>query len=328
MLTITLLGTAATMPLPDRALTAALAECGGHALLFDCGEGTQVGLRRYGVSAYRLSAVLLTHYHGDHILGLPGLLQTLGSLNRTEPLMIYGPKGIEPVAQAVTALAGPQAYPVRWQVADGPFHIETLKITPFPLTHRVPCCGYLLALPRAGRFDPARARAAGIPMPYWKTLQRGEAAEKRVFRHQIAYNLIPEIGGADGQGYTSEEMKMQNEGRKIMHLPELRVTCTCVRVPVMRSHSISASIVTERELTVDEVREAIAGAPGCVLEDDMERHIYPMPLFTGGLDTVAVGRIRRDIALKNGIALWCCGDQLRKGAATNTVQIAELLLEK
>lgn len=85
-------------------------------------------------------------------------------------------------------------------------------------------------------------------------LQRGEAAEKRVFRHQIAYNLIPEIGGADGQGYTSEEMKMQNEGRKIMHLPELRVTCTCVRVPVMRSHSISASIVTERELTVDEVR--------------------------------------------------------------------------
>lgn len=159
-------------------------------------------------------------------------------------------------------------------------------------------------------------------------LQRGEAAEKRVFRHQIAYNLIPEIGGADGQGYTSEEMKMQNEGRKIMHLPELRVTCTCVRVPVMRSHSISASIVTERELTVDEVREAIAGAPGCVLEDDMERHIYPMPLFTGGLDTVAVGRIRRDIALKNGIALWCCGDQLRKGAATNAVQIAELLISK
>ena len=98
MLTITLLGTAATMPLPDRALSAAFAACGGHGLLWDCGEGTQVGLRRYGVSAYRLSAVLLTHYHGDHILGLPGLLQTLGSLNRTEPLTIYGPKGIEPVA--------------------------------------------------------------------------------------------------------------------------------------------------------------------------------------------------------------------------------------
>ena len=111
MLTITLLGTAATMPLPDRALSAAFAACGGHGLLWDCGEGTQVGLRRYGVSAYRLSAVLLTHYHGDHILGLPGLLQTLGSLNRTEPLTIYGPKGIEPVAQAVTALAGGAGVP-------------------------------------------------------------------------------------------------------------------------------------------------------------------------------------------------------------------------
>ncbi len=111
-----------------------------------------------------------------------------------------------------------------------------------------------------------------------------------------------------------------------MHLPELRVTCTCVRVPVMRSHSISASIVTERELTVDEVRKAIADAPGCILADDMEKHLYPMPLYTSGSDMVSVGRIRRDIALQNGIALWCCGDQLRKGAATNAVQIAELLI--
>ena len=174
MLKVTLLGTGGTQPLPDRALAAAAVTVGGRSVLLDCGEGTQVGLRRYGVSAYRLSAVLLTHYHGDHILGLPGLLQTLGSLNRTEGLTIYGPPGIEPVAQAVTALAGPQAYPVRWQVADEPFHIDTMKITPFPLTHRVPCCGYVLALPRAGRFDPARARAAGIPMQYWKTLQKGE----------------------------------------------------------------------------------------------------------------------------------------------------------
>ena len=174
MLKVTLLGTGGTQPLPDRALAAAAVTVGGCSVLLDCGEGTQVGLRRCGVSAYRLSAVLLTHYHGDHIMGLPGLLQTLGSLNRTEPLTIYGPKGIEAVAQAVMALAGPQAYAVRWQQADTLFDVDALKITPFPLTHRVPCCGYALALPRAGRFDPMRAQAAGIPMAYWKTLQKGE----------------------------------------------------------------------------------------------------------------------------------------------------------
>ena len=174
MLKVTLLGTGGTQPLPERALAAAAVSVGGHNILLDCGEGTQVGLRRYGVSAYRLSAVLLTHYHGDHILGLPGLLQTLGSLNRTEPLTIYGPRGIEAVSRAIMALAGPQAYPVRWQQADAPFTVNELQITPFPLTHRVPCCGYALALPRAGKFDPARARAAGIPIKYWGTLQKGE----------------------------------------------------------------------------------------------------------------------------------------------------------
>ena len=135
MLKVTLLGTGGTQPLPERALAAAAVSVGGHNILLDCGEGTQVGLRRYGVSAYRLSAVLLTHYHGDHILGLPGLLQTLGSLNRTEPLTIYGPRGIEAVSRAIMALAGPQAYPVRWQQADAPFTVNELQITPFPLTH-------------------------------------------------------------------------------------------------------------------------------------------------------------------------------------------------
>ena len=218
MLKVTLLGTGGTQPLPDRALAAAAVTVGGRSVLLDCGEGTQVGLRRYGVSAYRLSAVLLTHYHGDHILGLPGLLQTLGSLNRTEPLTIYGPKGIEPVAQAVTALAGPQAYPVRWQVAEEPFHIDTLKITPFPLTHRVPCCGYLLALPRAGRFDPARARAAGIPMPYWKTLQRGEpvGGVGRVHAEQVG---VPggslQRGAGAGVGGVDH---LQSAARRTQHL--------------------------------------------------------------------------------------------------------------
>lgn len=176
MLKITLLGTGGTQPLPDRALAAAAVTVAGRSVLLDCGEGTQVGLRRYGVSAYRLSAVLLTHYHGDHILGLPGLLQTLGSLSRTEPLTVYGPAGLDAVARPVMALAGAQPYPVLWREANAPFVVDALKITPFPLAHRVPCCGYALALPRAGKFDPARARAAGIPVEHWKTLQRGAAA--------------------------------------------------------------------------------------------------------------------------------------------------------
>ena len=174
MLKVTLLGTGGTQPLPERALAAAAVTVGGRSVLLDCGEGTQVGLRRYGVSAYKLAAVLLTHYHGDHILGLPGLLQTLGSLNRTEPLTIYSPQGIDPVAKAVMALAGQQPYAVRWRPAAAPFTVEALQITPFPLDHRVPCCGYALELPRAGRFDPARAKAAGVPVEYWKTLQKGE----------------------------------------------------------------------------------------------------------------------------------------------------------
>ena len=113
MLTITLLGTAATMPLPDRALTAALAECGGHALLFDCGEGTQAAARRAGVNLMKLDAICLTHYHGDHIFGLPGLLQTLGCQGRERPLTLYGPEGLGEIWPALRTLAGPLLYPVR-----------------------------------------------------------------------------------------------------------------------------------------------------------------------------------------------------------------------
>ncbi len=153
----------------------------------------------------------------------------------------------------------------------------------------------------------------------------GKALENTVFPYQIAFNLIPQIGGFDENGYTSEEMKMQNEGRKIMHLPELNVTCTCVRVPVWRSHSISISLITEERLDIARVRAAIEHAQGCRLEDDQALKRYPMPLETSDQDLVFVGRIRRDLANANGIALWCSGDQVRKGAATNAIQIAELL---
>ena len=124
------------------------------------------------------------------------------------------------------------------------------------------------------------------------------------------------------------KVKMQNEGRKILHLPEMKVSCTCVRVPVVRSHSVSVVLRTKEKISVERARELIAAAPGCKLTDDLASKVYPMPLDTSDQDLVYVGRIRDDLTDERGLNLWCCGDQVRKGAATNTVQIAELLLEK
>ena len=160
-----------------------------------------------------------------------------------------------------------------------------------------------------------------------EALSKGESYEPKVFPYQIAFNLIPQIGGEQVDGYTSEEMKMQNEGRKIMHLPDLKVTCTCVRVPVVRSHSISVSCHFDKPVSVAEVKEVIANAPGCKLVDDLASKQYPMPLDTTDQDIVFVGRIRPDLTDDCGISLWCCGDQVRKGAATNAIQIAELLVK-
>ena len=159
-----------------------------------------------------------------------------------------------------------------------------------------------------------------------EALREGKAYEPKTFRYQLAYNLIPEIGSVSTEDYTTEEMKLQNEGRKIMHLPDMRVSCTCVRVPVIRSHSISVVLRTEKPITVEAAKEAIAKAPGCKLVDDIQNHVYPMPLDTSDQDLVFVGRIRKDLTSENGLALFMAGDQIRKGAATNAVQIAELLL--
>lgn len=159
-----------------------------------------------------------------------------------------------------------------------------------------------------------------------EALSKGESYEPRVFQHQIAYNVIPQIGGEQFMGYTSEEMKLQNEGRKIMHLPELKVSCTCVRVPVVRSHSVSICLKTKEKISVAQAQEIIAKAAGCKLVDDLANQSYPMPLDTSNQDLVFVGRIRDDLTDERGLNLWCCGDQVRKGAALNAIQIAELLI--
>lgn len=173
----------------------------------------------------------------------------------------------------------------------------------------------------AGAEGPVELRAQE------SALVNGGDIVSNVFQYQIAENVIPHIGGFTDNGFTAEEMKMQNEGRKILHLPELNVTCTCVRVPVVRSHSISVTVLTEDSLTVEQVRQAVAKAKGCKLYDDGEKKEYPMPLVTSGQDIVYVGRIRKDLVFDNAITLWCCGDQVRKGAATNAIQIAEELIK-
>lgn len=182
----------------------------------------------------------------------------------------------------------------------------------------------------ASTYQAVSGAGAGGPIELMnevEALSKGESYEPKVFSHQIAFNLIPQIGSEQFEGYTSEEMKMQNEGRKIMHLPDLKVSCTCVRVPVVRSHSISVSLHFDRPISVQEARETIAKAPGCRLVDDLAKKEYPMPLDTSDQDIVFVGRIRPDLTDPNGLCLWCCGDQVRKGAATNAVQIAELLVK-
>ena len=146
-----------------------------------------------------------------------------------------------------------------------------------------------------------------------------------VYPHRIAFNVLPHVDSFLENGYTKEEMKMQHEGRRIMHLPEFRASVTCVRVPVYRAHSVAVSAEFERPVSVDEAREVLAVAPGLDLVDDPSRNLYPMPLDAAGKDNCQVGRLRRDCAFDNGLAFWVAGDQLLKGAALNAVQIAELL---
>jgi aspartate-semialdehyde dehydrogenase len=147
----------------------------------------------------------------------------------------------------------------------------------------------------------------------------------KVYPHPIAFNVLPHVDVFEENGYTKEEMKFQNEARKIMHLPEFRASVTCVRVPVYRAHSVAISAEFEKPVSLEKARETLAKAPGLELVDEPQKNRYPMPLNAAGKDNCEVGRLRIDCALDNGLAFWVSGDQLLKGAALNAVQIAELL---
>jgi len=159
-----------------------------------------------------------------------------------------------------------------------------------------------------------------------RAIVQGDAFTPKVYPRQIAFNVIPQVDAFTDNGYTKEELKMLHEGRKIMGLPGLRVSCTCVRVPVYRSHSVAVTAAFERPVDADVARAAFAGKPGVRVVDDPAERLYPVPLDTTGKDDCLVGRIRKNLVLENALDLWVVGDQVRKGAALNAVQIAEVLL--
>ena len=160
----------------------------------------------------------------------------------------------------------------------------------------------------------------------YRQITAGEPVTIDKFAYQLAYNVIPQIDVFTDNDYTKEEMKMFNETRKILH-SDVRCSAMCVRISALRSHSEAVWIETEKPLSAAQVREALEAAPGITVQDDPAQKSYPMPLFTAGKDDIYVGRIRKDLANDNGITLWLSGDQIRKGAALNAVQIAEYLIK-
>lgn len=183
MIDVGLLGTGGTLPLPDRFLSSALVRCGGQLILIDCGEGTQVSLRRLSWGIKDIGFVLLTHFHADHVAGLPGLLLTIGNSGRTaeEPLTIVGPRGTQRVVEQLRVIAPYLPYPVRYKELTGDpevtLPIDSLTLRTCLGDHDTPCLAFRLDLPRAPAFQPDRARALGLPVTFWKVLQRGEAVE-------------------------------------------------------------------------------------------------------------------------------------------------------
>lgn len=177
MLDVCLLGTSGMMPLPYRWLTSCMMRYNGSNLLIDCGEGTQIAVKEKGWSFKPIDVICFTHYHADHISGLPGLLLTMGNAERTEPVTMIGPKGLERVVNALRTIAPELPFPIRFiELTEPVQHISICgyEIDAFRVQHRVICYGYKISIPRGGRFDPARAKAAGIPLQYWSLLQKGE----------------------------------------------------------------------------------------------------------------------------------------------------------
>lgn len=230
------------------------------------------------------------------------------------PLVVPEVNGADALCRPRSIIGNPNCTTIQMVVALNPIH----RLSPIRRVH----VATYQAASGAGAKGMEELEAQHI------AIAEGREPGVKAFAHQLAYNVIPHIDVFGDDDYTREELKMYNETRKIMHSDEIRVSATCVRVPVLRAHSEAVWASTERPLTVEEVRAALENAPGVVLTDDVANGVYPMPLDTAGKDPVYVGRIRRDLADPSGISLWVVGDQIKKGAALNAVQIAEYLISR
>lgn len=228
------------------------------------------------------------------------------------PLVVPEVNGDDAFNTPRNIIANPNCTTIQMVVALKPIN-DISKI------HRVHVATYQAA-------SGAGAAAMDELMAQYADIAQGKEPVVEKFAYQLAYNVIPHIDVFQENGYTKEEMKMFNETRKIMHEPELSVSAMCVRVPVMRAHSEAVWVETERPISPEEAREAFSKANGVVVVDNPSEKQYPMPLFVAGKDPVYVGRIRKDLANENGLSFWVVGDQIKKGAALNAVQIAQYIL--
>jgi len=220
MIDLCTLGTGGTMPMPERALSSLYVRVNGRSLLIDCGEGTQVGVQKLGWGMQCIDGLLITHYHADHVSGLPGMLLALTKAMRTEPLHIYGPAGLPYIVGGLRVIAPQLTFPVVLHELRGdeePFRLIGLEITPFPLDHGMPCLGYRLHLPRPAAFDPVKAKELGVPLPYWKRLQKGEIIEDNgvVYRPE-------QVMGAPRRGIT---VLYATDTRPVPDIPDLGFRC-------------------------------------------------------------------------------------------------------
>ena len=244
MLDITLLGTGGMMPLPRRWVTSLLVRYNGASLLIDCGEGTQIALREKGWSFKPVNTILLTHFHADHIAGLPGFFLTMGNSDRTEPVTVIGPRGLSRIMTAVRTIAPELPFEVNFIEIDGneqTFLIDGMEITAFRVQHNIICYAYEIAVKRKGRFDAARAKAQEIPLRFWNPLQRGETIE-------------------DGARIYTPEMVLGEErkGLKVVYATDTRP------VPAITEHALNADLL---------VCEGMYGEPGMDKKAREHRHM-------------------------------------------------------